>query len=489
VTKDGANADETPASAAVQLAKEIKRLRKAADLSQPELAGMAGYTRQYISMAEVGKNIPSRELIRALDKALHANGTLITLRQHAKAEQAALRQTTTAEEYPIRAVATPATDADSATAANPNEHDTRYEINPVDRRSFLAVSGTAALDSISSRTRVLQALEIVTSGHADTLGVVTECLNELISHYSEKLPLSPLAEIYGDLLNVRSYAGRLLDQPGVTARRRSDLIVAVGWLSNLLAVATSYMGDHESALVWCVDAERRSFESEHPDLAAWAALTRAMIAYYQGRTSRSIEFAIIGQQVAPTGTAARAKLAAHEMRARAMLGDADGMTQAKHRAIEAMVGLPPDVSTTGAFSIAPSEDPPYTATSLLLLNCFQEAASTTRSVIQTAYPTDTRNRNRKSSNYARTLLILGLAEAGMGHVDEAAAAGRAALDSSGPVWPTLVLASKLDQTLMRYHTDVAEVADYHDLYRDVTARASIELHHPALALPSRNKND
>lgn len=365
---DGATADETSVPAAAQLAQEIKRLRKAADLSQPELAGIVGYTRQYVSMAErVGKNIPSQELINALDKALAANGALITLRQCAKAEQAALRRNMGAAELPNGTTALPTIDAEPTTAAKSDKQDAHHERHPVKRRGFLTASGAAAFDTVlSSQTRVLQALEIVTSGHADTLGIATDCLNELISHYSEKLSVSPLAEMYGDLLNVRSYAGGLLKRPGASERQRSDLTVAAGWLSNLLAVATSYMGDHESALIWCVDAERSSYESGYRDIAGWAALTRAMIAYYQGRTSRSIELTINGQEIAPMGTLVHAKLAAHEMRARAMLGDAEGMVQAKRRATKAIAGLSSDVATTGVFSIALSEDPPYTATSLLL---------------------------------------------------------------------------------------------------------------------------
>lgn len=489
MTGDGATAEETSAPAAAQLAQEIKRLRKAADLSQPELAGMIGYTRQYVSMAErAGKNIPSQELIKALDKALAADGALITLRQCAKAEQAALRQDMTAAERPSGPTGLPIIDAESATVVKSHQQDADDERNPVNRRSFLTASGAAAFDTVlASRTRVLQALEIVTSDQADTLGIATDCLNELISHYSEKLSVSPLAETYGDLLNVRSYAGRLLERRGASARQRSDLVAAAGQLSNLLAVATSYMGDHESALIWCVDAERRSYESGYRDIAGWAALTRTTMAYYQGRTSRSVELAIDGQEAAPTGTVVHAKLAAHEMRARAMLGDAEGMMQAKRRATKAIAELPSNVTTTGSFSISLSEDPPYTATSLLLLNRFHEAASATRSVIQAAYPAGTHNRSRQSSNYARTLLILGLAEAGLGHVDEATAAGRAALDSSGLVWPTLVLAGKLDQALIRHHKNASEVADYHALYLDMASRASSELGPPRSTLASKEK--
>ena len=82
------------ASAADLLAAEIRRLRHAAGLSQRELARLCGYTREYVSMAErLGANVPSRELVRALDTALHAEGELNTLRAHALDEQHARRTT------------------------------------------------------------------------------------------------------------------------------------------------------------------------------------------------------------------------------------------------------------------------------------------------------------------------------------------------------------------------------------------------------------
>jgi transcriptional regulator with XRE-family HTH domain len=80
-------------SAAVQLAHEIRRLRRAAGLSQRQLAGQVGYTRQYLSMAEkVGANLPSPGLVRALDVRLKAGGGLVALRERAKADQSDLRR-------------------------------------------------------------------------------------------------------------------------------------------------------------------------------------------------------------------------------------------------------------------------------------------------------------------------------------------------------------------------------------------------------------
>ncbi|GAA3041079.1 Helix-turn-helix domain-containing protein [Actinokineospora globicatena] len=83
-------ADST--DAATLLASEIKRRRLAANLSQPQLASAIGYTRQYVSLAERQRaNLPSHELINAIDAALQANGELVDLRVAARAQRIALR--------------------------------------------------------------------------------------------------------------------------------------------------------------------------------------------------------------------------------------------------------------------------------------------------------------------------------------------------------------------------------------------------------------
>ncbi|WP_433270751.1 helix-turn-helix transcriptional regulator [Actinosynnema sp. CS-041913] len=90
---DKAEEGARTAPAAVRLAQEIKRLRDAAGLSQPHLAVQIGYTRQYVSFAErVGSNLPSRELVNALDRVLGASGALISLRDQAQREQRAVRR-------------------------------------------------------------------------------------------------------------------------------------------------------------------------------------------------------------------------------------------------------------------------------------------------------------------------------------------------------------------------------------------------------------
>ncbi|XVS62087.1 helix-turn-helix transcriptional regulator [Actinosynnema sp. CA-299493] len=91
--------------AAALLAAEIKRLRNDAELSQPQLAQRIGYTRQYVSLAErPGHNLPSLEIVKALDEALGARGRLLALREQAHRERQARRirpNTTTPAPTPI----------------------------------------------------------------------------------------------------------------------------------------------------------------------------------------------------------------------------------------------------------------------------------------------------------------------------------------------------------------------------------------------------
>ena len=315
-------------------------------------------------------------------------------------------------------------------------------------------------------SKAVEALQIAMSGDATGLDVASESLPDLISYYSHVVSVSPSTAAYDDLLSVRSFASSLLDREHTDPSHPSDISVAAGWLSSLLAMAAADIGDHAAALVWCSDTERRGRDAGHPELLGWAALTRAMIAYYQGQAHRSAALASRGQEITKAGTVAHAKLAAHEMRTRAMLGDAEGMAEARHCAAIAMDKLPSDAATTGAYSIPRAEDPPYTATSLLLVGNYEDAAGVTRRLIETVYRPQSKSPADQPTNYARTLLVLGFAEAGRRQIDEASAAGSAALECGRLVWPTMVLAGRLDRVLAESSPRCAHAAEYHARYVD-----------------------
>jgi hypothetical protein len=162
-----------------------------------------------------------------------------------------------------------------------------------------------------------------------------------------------------------------------------------------------------------------------------------------------------------------------------MVGDTDGMATARSRAAAAMAQLGPSAAMTGVYSVPRGEDPPYTATSLLLAGEYAEAAEITRHLIDTAYHPQSRAPGDQPTTYARTLLILALAAAGLGELDEAAEAGAAALEC-GPVWSTIMLAGKLDQSLARQFPGAARTADFHDRCIDAGTRLARSATHSQL---------
>ena len=181
-------------------------------------------------------------------------------------------------------------------------------------------------------------------------------LAELVLHYAHALAVAPSAAAYGELLSARSFAGTLLGRS--SPRQRPDLMVTASWLSSLLAISAADLGDHAAAVVWCTDTERRGRDTSYPELLSWAALTRSLIAWYQGDPLASAAAARRGQADGQPGSVAHAKLAAQEMRCRAMLGDAAGMADARRRAAAAMARLGPPTPAASVYSVPRAEDPP-----------------------------------------------------------------------------------------------------------------------------------
>lgn len=345
------------------------------------------------------------------------------------------------------------------------------EIMAVSENQLPLRPGRPAAAAGRGASRAVAAIRVAMTGQAGAADFAAGSLAELVTHYARAAAVEPSAAVYDELLCARSLAGTLLARAAPPARQ--ELGGTTGWLSSLLAVLATDLGDHAAALMWCRDAERHATEAGNREVAGWAALTRSLIAWYQGDPARSAAAARRGRAEGQPGTAAYAKLAAQEMRCLAQLGDAAGMREARHRAAAAMARLSPAAATTGVYSLHAAEDPPYTATSLLLAGCHAEAAEMTRGIIDAVYQPKSRAPGDHPTNYARTLLILGLAAAGAGELDEAAAAGVAALECGRIVWPTLVLAGRLSWSLQQKSPRSSQAASFRARY--VEAHAGLDL--------------
>jgi transcriptional regulator with XRE-family HTH domain len=397
---------------------EVRRLMAEHGMSLRQLAKASNYDPSYLSKVLGGRKPSSPYLAARLDDALGADGKIRDAAQ---------------ESPPRRA----------------------GQATPAPRKSSGAV----------------EALQVAMTGDPAGPNIGADGLAELVPFYAHALAVAPSADVYGELMSARSFAGTLLGRS--SPRQQPDLMVTAGWLSSLLAISAADLGDHAAAVVWCTDTERRGRDAAYPELLGWAALTRSLIAWYQGDPLASAAAAGRGQAHGLPGSVAHVKLAAQEMRCRAMLGDAAGMAQARGRAAAAMAQLGPPNSPASVYSVPRAEDPPYTATSLLLAGRYAEAAQLTRQIIDMAYHPESRAPGDQPTNYARTLLILALAAAGLGELDEAVAAGTAALECGRVVWPTIVLAGKLDQALAGQFPIAAYAADFHARYLEAGIRLAL----------------
>jgi hypothetical protein len=327
----------------------------------------------------------------------------------------------------------------------------------------------AAAGKGAAPSAAVVALQASMAGDPAGLSIAADGLAELVRYYAHALAVTPSAGVYAELLSARTFAGT---QAGRAAPRdHADLAVSAGWLSSLLAISATDLGDHAAAVVWCADTERKARETGYPELLGWAALTRAAIAYYQGDPARSAAVARQGQAAAPAGSAAQVKLAAQEMRCLAMLGDFDAMAAARRRAATALGRITPGNVQAGIYALPRADDPPYTATSLLLAGRHAEAAVMTRAILASAYPL--RPAGDQPTNYARTLMILALATAGLGDIDEAAATGAQALSAGRVVWPTLVLAGRLARQLDAACPGSPHATSFRDHHADAGSRLAL----------------
>jgi len=148
----------------------------------------------------------------------------------------------------------------------------------------------------------VEALQIVMTGDPAGPDIGTDGLAELVLHYAHALAVAPSAAVYGELLSARSFAGTLLGRS--SPRQRPDLTITAGWLSSLLAISAADLGEHAAAVIWCTDTDRRGRDAAYPELLGWAALTRSLIAWYQGDPLASAAVARRGQADLLPGSAA-----------------------------------------------------------------------------------------------------------------------------------------------------------------------------------------
>ncbi|XVS62079.1 helix-turn-helix transcriptional regulator [Actinosynnema sp. CA-299493] len=274
-------------TAAARLAQEIKERREQAGLSQPQLAKLIGYTRQYVSLAErAGHNLPSIEVVKAIDNALDANGQLLALREQAKAEQQAQRR----GKRWIEPVVSPSDGSD---------------INP-----------WVLVDTLT---------------RSDISGTALDHMERAASLYAQRYPAIPPNALWPSVSGQIARINDVLSRPQPQRVRRR--------VASLLGVLTGIAGNlcldrnrQDEAVGYFDVAELAALEAESPDLATWVFAVRSLGPFFSGDyrlAVESLERAYL--ESASSSPRRRAWVSALLARAHAAMGD----TRASLRALDA----------------------------------------------------------------------------------------------------------------------------------------------------------
>lgn len=320
------------ATIANQLACEIKRLRLEAGLSQRVLATRIGYSRQYVSMAEwEDANLPSYELISAIDAALGANGSLAELRARAKGDKQRPREQSVSGARNSSIVPSIGRRGEQQDIQEPaiSEHtfpeaDTPITGNaPPKQVSSLPLRGEEVpadvIDILGRIHKLSRSIspEIVRHLQINTQGMIERY--ETLDH-SVAIPT---------LTKQRSWIDFLLDECSNPQQRRQLYNIA-GKTSGLLGYMTVGRGNFPLARAYCLEAFELGNLAENSETRAWARGLQSFCEYYSGRYSEALDYARDGLTHAQSGPQSVRLLINGAARALGKLGNIEGV----HRAVQ-----------------------------------------------------------------------------------------------------------------------------------------------------------
>ncbi|MGW2844667.1 helix-turn-helix domain-containing protein [Streptomyces sp. NPDC001274] len=160
---------------------------------------------------------------------------------------------------------------------------------------------------------------------------------------------------------------------------RSDLYVAAGRLSGVLAYALLDMGDPDEALAHAGAAGRCAEYAGDAELAAWVAGTKSLIARFQGDYGQALEYVRDGYQWVGSGHGTgEARLRCGEAQCLANLGNSRAANDALDGAEEARARMWRGDSLGGLFGFSQAKQSYYAGSSLIWLQGGHDAERAAR---------------------------------------------------------------------------------------------------------------
>lgn len=292
------------ASPEAALAREIRRRRDTAGLSQAQLANLVGYSREYVSRAErPSKGLASAGLVAMIDAALTADGELIALHAALQQQRQDRRLPAAPDLSASRAVVGPTGRAPVLVNRQPmademsSEPDEREPVESVRREldEFLA--------STTTGSAAVEVWERAVQGH----GVAAK----------DRTPALLMGDILADLSDLRLDITRCRSAAG---RRR--LIRVAAQLAGLMCLTQVKLDDAAAARRWARTAQVAALEVDDPETTAWVLAQDAYGRFYANDVGHAVDLARAAQTVAAQPCVGSALAAALEARAHAVRGRA-----------------------------------------------------------------------------------------------------------------------------------------------------------------------
>jgi transcriptional regulator with XRE-family HTH domain len=420
------------------LGQRLADLRKAAAVTQQDVARHTFVDRTYVSHAERGQQMPTeRSFWVAADEYLGANGCLCAAFDEVVAAQHQVKQ---AELDALRArhqISSPSPPAHSGSlrTAALTDAQMRSDAWRDHGPNPLAEAYANSELELIEFTRLAEATDI-SAGTLDELEVVTD---QLCRDY----PTADAAQLRASTsAHLRYVLGRLDGR--TTFAQHRELLVRAGWLALLLGCVTHDLGDRSAAGRARRLASRLGQQAEHGQIIAWSYELGAWYALLEGHYPTVVDLSHRGLQHAGVSSAA-VQLTLQAGRGYARMGDGQART-ALDAGRKILDQLPRPDHPEHHFVFDPDKHIFYVATILTWLGKDDTAAQEhAHEVVRYCHET-----GRWPMRLGTTLVNLGMIAGRRGDLDEAIEHGTAALD------------------LNRRSAELIPQAE--ELYRDLTSR-------------------
>jgi len=274
-----------------ELGQRLATFRKAAGVTQGQLAASAYVDRTTISHIERGRTRVDETFWRTADNVTAAGGQLLTaFRQLEAARHEQAAEAHSRELAAVRAQADELRGVPLAWSAPPTSSDDE-----------------------------LAALELARRVTATDVGEETLTRLELAFHdVATAYPVTPPAELLERLRQHLGYVTSLLDGR-MTLAERQRLIVVGGWLSLLAATVHVDLNQPAAATARLRTAASLARQAGHDEIRAWCFETEAWRVLTEGDYRRALDLSRAAQELAPAGSSVAIQATAQEGRAWARL--------------------------------------------------------------------------------------------------------------------------------------------------------------------------